>query len=95
MQLLTVSLPIALVYRVFDIVLAEGIEAIFRFALALLAKSEEELIKLEFEPILAMLSGDLFEVYRAPETERGDNESIGEGEWLSNDFVRDAYKIHM
>lgn len=82
-------------YRVFDIVLAEGIEAIFRFAIALLKKSEDELVKLEFEQILNVLQGDLFEAFRSPESEMSDTDSIRESEWLTNDFVRDAYAIHM
>jgi hypothetical protein len=83
------------VYRVFDIVLAEGIEATLRFALALLKKREDELVQMEFDEILAVLQGDLFESYRAPESAQSDAVGLSETEWLTNDFVRDAYAIHM
>lgn len=43
---------------------AEGIEAIFRFSLALLKKSEDKLVEMEFEQILSFLQSDLFEMYR-------------------------------
>jgi chaperone required for assembly of F1-ATPase len=82
-----------LVYRVLDIVFAEGIEAIFRFSLALLHKSEEQLVDLEFEGILNFLQTDLFEVYRAETSP--EEEQRAEGEWLANDFVRDAYDVRM
>lgn len=84
-------------YRVLDIVLAEGIEAIFRFSLALLRKSEDEFLKLEFEDIIAYLQGDMFEVYRADPGEGDAQEGSREGEeeWRTNDFVRDAYEVHI
>ena len=89
-------------YRVLDIVFAEGIEAIFRFSLALLRKSEDKLVELEFEQILGFLQTDLFQMYRATEmSETQDGESVEtaidgeEEEWRANDFVRDAYDVRM
>ncbi|OXH55915.1 hypothetical protein J003_01952, partial [Cryptococcus neoformans] len=94
--------PLSLVYRVLDIVFAEGIEAVFRFSLALLKKSEEKLVQLDFEQILQFLQADLFEVYRAPaENNRGEAEDGKENgydveeEWKANEFVRDAFKIRI
>jgi hypothetical protein len=91
------SFPLSLVYRVLDIVFAEGIEAIFRFSLALLTKSENKLIELGFEGILAFLQTDLFEIYRvSAESDSSDpQERDEEEEWRANDFVRDAYKVRM
>ena len=82
-----------MVYRVLDIVFAEGIEAIFRFSLALLKRSEKALIDLEFEGILNFLQADLFEVYRA-DTPSEDPHGDG-GDWRAHDFVRDAYDVRM
>lgn len=101
--------PLSLVYRVLDIVFAEGIEAVFRFSLALLKKSEEKLVQLDFEQILHFLQADLFEVYRAPpppppvensagEAAAGDGKEDGQDvdeEWMAKEFVRDAFKIRM
>jgi hypothetical protein len=89
------------VYRVLDIVFAEGIEAIFRFSLALLHKSEDQLLSLEFEGILSFLQADLFEVYReGGEEQREGLASPGftggeEGGWKAEEFVRDAYEVRM
>lgn len=91
--------PLSLVYRVLDIVFAEGIEAIFRFSLALLRKSEDVLVDLEFEQILSYLQADLFEVYRTKAVEEasstGNEAEEQEEEWNANEFVRDAYDIRM
>ncbi|WWC66780.1 uncharacterized protein I206_100685 [Kwoniella pini CBS 10737] len=99
MTLFSYRFPLSLVYRVLDIVFAEGIEAIFRFSLALLKKSENQLLELEFEQILNFLQSDLFEVYRISENEieKPDAKTGGgdEEEWKANDFVRDAYEIRI
>ncbi|WWC99290.1 hypothetical protein V866_006187 [Kwoniella sp. B9012] len=98
MTLFSYRFPLSLVYRVLDIVFAEGIEAIFRFSLALLKKSEDKLLELEFEQILNFLQSDLFEVYRV----HGNSSPTGseprseeEEEWKANEFVRDAYEIRI
>lgn len=90
-------------YRVLDIVFAEGLEAMFRFSLALLQRSEDKLLGMEFEQILNYLQSDLFEIYRLepqsesdqPEREREEPIASDEGEWKANEFVRDAYEIRM
>ncbi|ORY34203.1 rab-GTPase-TBC domain-domain-containing protein [Naematelia encephala] len=94
MTLFSYRFPLSLVYRVLDIVFAEGIEAIFRFSLALLQKSEAKLVNLEFEQILSYLQSDLFEVYRSHEPVESESD-LGEGEWKANEFVRDAYEIRI
>ncbi|OCF59563.1 hypothetical protein L486_02233 [Kwoniella mangroviensis CBS 10435] len=98
MTLFSYRFPLSLVYRVLDIVFAEGIEAIFRFSLALLKKSEDKLLELDFEQILNFLQSDLFEVYRV----HGNSSPIAsasrseeEEEWKANEFVRDAYEIRI
>jgi ecotropic viral integration site 5 protein len=49
---------------VFDLVFAEGIEAMFRFSLALMKKSEKVVCELDFEQLLDFLKSGLFEAYR-------------------------------
>jgi hypothetical protein len=55
--------PLELVSAVFDLVFAEGVEAIFRFAIALIKRNEDVLLKLEFEDLIEFLKNGLFEVY--------------------------------
>ncbi|WFD42125.1 GTPase-activating protein [Malassezia psittaci] len=55
--------PLEVVYRILDSVFAEGIEAMFRFALALLHKNESRLLTLEFEECLNYLKLNLLDAY--------------------------------
>ena len=55
--------PLEVVYRILDSVFAEGIEAMFRFALALLNKNESKLLTLEFEECLNYLKLNLLDAY--------------------------------
>jgi hypothetical protein len=90
--------PLSLVYRVLDIVFAEGLEAMFRFSLAILQRSEDKLLSMDFEQILNYLQSDLFEIYRVEQDETGegrDQDSLSEESWKANEFVRDAYEIRM
>ena len=56
--------PLELVYCVQDLVFAEGVEAMLRFALALMKRNEHHLLTLEFEQLLEYLKSGLYEVYR-------------------------------
>jgi hypothetical protein len=56
-------LPLELVSSVFDLVFAEGVEALFRFAVALLKRNEAYLLTLEFEELIDFLKNGLFEAY--------------------------------
>lgn len=56
-------LPLELVSSVFDLVFAEGVEALFRFAVALLKRNEAYLLTLEFEDLIDFLKNGLFEAY--------------------------------
>lgn len=55
--------PLELVSSVFDLVFAEGVEAIFRFSVAILKRSEDKIVQLEFEDLIEFLKNELFEVY--------------------------------
>lgn len=55
--------PLEIVFRIYDNVVASGIESIFGFSIVLLQKNEEALLKLRFDDILAFLKTRLFEQY--------------------------------
>ncbi|KAL7416402.1 rab-GTPase-TBC domain-containing protein [Mrakia frigida] len=96
LTLFSYRFPLALVYRVFDIIFAEGIEAVFRFALALLIKNEEQLLALEFEGILKYLSSELFDCYKEPPKEdTPTGEDASEEVWLADAFVKDAFAVQI
>jgi len=72
----------------------------FRFSLAILLRSEDKLLAMDFEQILSYLQSDLFEIYRVDlegdaESEGKDQDSLSDENWKANEFVRDAYEIRM
>lgn len=64
MTLFAYKFPLHLVYRIYDIVFAEGIEAIFRFALAIMKRNETQILGLDFEGLLDFLKNGLFDDYK-------------------------------
>ena len=56
--------PLEIVFRIYDGCLANGIEAIFGFSVALLKRNEEALLALKFDQILAFLSNRLLDIYK-------------------------------
>lgn len=89
MTVFSYRFPIDIVYRVLDSVFAEGIDAIFRFALALLQKNEEKLLKLEFEDCLNFLKLHLVDVY----TDRDENGVVVHVR--TGELVDDAFQVKL
>ncbi|KAG0225699.1 GTPase-activating protein [Actinomortierella wolfii] len=63
MTLFAYKFPLDLVFRVFDIVFVEGVEALLRFAIALLKANHDRLLGMEFEDLVEFLKNGLFEAY--------------------------------
>ncbi|KAJ2858982.1 GTPase-activating protein [Coemansia aciculifera] len=71
MTLFAYRLPLHLAVRLFDVVFAEGLDALLRVAVAVLKRSQPRLLALEFEAIVHYLNdGPLFAFYAhaAPDT---------------------------
>ncbi|GAA5876163.1 hypothetical protein JCM1840_007056 [Sporobolomyces johnsonii] len=84
--------PLELVSSVFDLVFAEGVEAIFRFAVALLKRNEAHLCTLEFEDLIDFLKNGLFEGYAPTEEElKKDPGAL----YHVHDFVREALQVRI
>ncbi|KAJ3299035.1 hypothetical protein HK104_010050 [Borealophlyctis nickersoniae] len=67
LTLFTYNFPLPLVFRIFDIIIAEGaVETMLRFSIAILKRNEPALLaEEEFENILDLLKGDqLYRVYQ-------------------------------
>lgn len=84
--------PLELVSAVFDLVFAEGVEAIFRFAIALIKRNEDVLLKLEFEDLIEFLKNGLFEVYAPTREEKEKNEKAP---YKVREFVREALQVRI
>ncbi|KAJ2659331.1 GTPase-activating protein [Coemansia sp. RSA 1200] len=64
MTMFAYRLPIQLTFRLFDVVFAEGLDSLLRFAIAVLRRSQTRLLSLGFEAILQYLNeGPLFAFY--------------------------------
>ena len=85
MTLFSYRFPLEIVYRILDSIFAEGIDAMFRFAIAFLEKNEEKLLSLDFERCLDFLKINLIDAYR---TESGTEPMFRTGE-----LVRDAFRV--
>ncbi|OAJ43077.1 hypothetical protein BDEG_26462 [Batrachochytrium dendrobatidis JEL423] len=63
MTLFAYRFPLDMVFRILDIVFAEGPESVLRFAVALIKHNAETIITLDFEPLLEFLKSGLFDQY--------------------------------
>lgn len=53
-----------MVFRIFDNILATGVEALFGFSLVMLQKNEEKLLAMKFDEIVVYLNNKIFDTYR-------------------------------
>lgn len=58
------SFPHGMVFRIFDNILATGVEALFGFGLVMLQKNEEKLLAMKFEEMAVYLNNKIFDTYR-------------------------------
>lgn len=63
MTLFLYRFPLDFVFRLWDILFLDGLDAIFRFSLALLMKNEDVILKMDFEKLLDFLKNGLPEAY--------------------------------
>lgn len=85
LTLFAYKFPLSLVTRIFDIMIAEGLEALLRFAVALMRKNASTILSLEFDAVLPFLKEKLFDHYLL--------ESGSDPVYCVNDLVSDAYEV--
>ncbi|KAJ9479987.1 Rab-GAP TBC domain-containing protein [Pseudozyma hubeiensis] len=94
MTLFSYRFPLEFVYRVLDSVFAEGVEALFRFAVSLMKRNEEVMLGMGFDEVVKYLKGELFGCYRREVD--GDTTVDGvEHGYHTNAFVRDAFEVRI
>ncbi|CAO3579791.1 unnamed protein product [Absidia cylindrospora] len=64
MTLFAYKFPFDFVFRVYDLILAQGIEALHRLAVALLEKNQSVILSMDFDALLQFLKNDVLEVYK-------------------------------
>ncbi|KAK0195593.1 rab-GTPase-TBC domain-containing protein [Armillaria mellea] len=84
--------PLDIVFRIYDNCLANGIEAIFGFSIALLHKNEDLLLGLKFDEILTFLNTKLFDRYKVQSTESEDPREV---KYDADGFVSDAVSFRI
>ncbi|GAA5815319.1 hypothetical protein MFLAVUS_008825 [Mucor flavus] len=77
--LFTFKIPTDIVFRIYDIILSEGLETLLRFSLALIQKNQATILSLEFDDLVHYLKNDLLEPYK-------DN---------ANQLIKDAFQIQI
>ena len=63
MTLFAYRFPLDMVFRIMDIVLAEGSDSVLRFSVALIKHNQDKIMSLDFEPLLEFLKVGLFDMY--------------------------------
>lgn len=63
LTLFAYKFPLQIVLRIFDVIMAEGIEAMLRFAVGLVRRNAATIIGLEFDQLLAFLKDNIFDFY--------------------------------
>ncbi|KAG1051043.1 hypothetical protein G6F46_008507 [Rhizopus delemar] len=71
--------PMDIVFRIYDMIFAEGIETLFRFSLALMEKNQSTLLSLEYDDLTLYLKNKLLFIYQKD----------------CDQLVHDAFQIHI
>ncbi|KAG5518566.1 hypothetical protein PMAC_002962 [Pneumocystis sp. 'macacae'] len=96
MTLFAYKFPINMVVRVFDVVIAEGIDAIFKFSIALMKKNEEKILSLKFDQLLSFLKEKMFFAYSIhSKTVTKLSWSNAVPDYQVDEFINDAYSIEI
>ncbi|KAF7792369.1 hypothetical protein EIP86_003406 [Pleurotus ostreatoroseus] len=82
--------PLDFVFRIYDNVLASGIEALFSFSLVLLFKNEATLLDMKFDQLLVFLNTHMLDVY---ETEPPLDDDSKTATYDVDQYVQDAVSM--
>ncbi|KAH8923763.1 RabGAP/TBC [Atractiella rhizophila] len=97
LTLFSYRFPLPLVSIIYDLIFAEGLEAVFRFALSLMKNNEAKLVQLEFEQLLNFLKSGMYEGYRLGDGGGGGSVGANGGangeDWDTKRFAEDALKV--
>ncbi|SCU92953.1 LANO_0E02630g1_1 [Lachancea nothofagi CBS 11611] len=83
--------PLCFVLRILDVVFAEGIEAILKFAAVLMIRNEKTLLTLQFDQLLEFLKGELFAYYLKSSVKKRQQSKVFKGD--SNSAFSLLHKI--
>jgi len=84
LTLFSYRFPHDMVFRIFDNILATGVEALFGFSLVMLQKNEEKLLTMKFDEMVVYLNNKIFDTYRRED-----------GTYDVDPFVQDAVNLRI
>lgn len=106
LTLFAYKFPLDMVLRIYDVVIAEGLESILKFALNLMIKNNDLLLTLNFDDLLNFLKEKLFYCYLAvPDigiSEKSENGVLGNDDTTTksnvyriDEFIKDSMEINI
>ncbi|OBA14000.1 uncharacterized protein OGAPODRAFT_36956, partial [Ogataea polymorpha] len=84
--------PLEMVLRIYDIVIAEGIESLLKFAINLMMKNQKELLELSFDDLLPFLKDKLFFYYVDNSGDDNARRTLADG-YSNREISIDTYKL--
>lgn len=103
LTLFAYKFPLDMVLRIYDVVIAEGLESILKFALNLMIQNHDHLLTLTFDDLLNFLKEKLFYCYlelpispnKEKELEKHDFDEEGSGriKYQVDRFIKDSMEI--
>jgi hypothetical protein len=96
LTLFAYKFPLGMVLRIFDVVIAEGLESILKFAMNLMIKNKDHLLTLEFDDLLNFLKEKLFYYYSNVPELPNDNKSTEinhNSTYQVDKFINDSMEI--
>lgn len=76
MTLFAYRFPLDFVFRIYDLLLDEGIDVIYSFGIALIKKNQANILGLEFDALVNYLKTDMVDIYKVK----------------GHDYLTDCYK---
>ncbi|KAI6134582.1 rab-GTPase-TBC domain-containing protein [Pisolithus croceorrhizus] len=97
LTLFSYRFPLEIVFRIYDTCLANGVESIFAFSVALLQKNEDILLSMKFDEILIFLKQRVFERYKVRcvqvDPAEQEEQATDRPEYRVDDLVQDAISL--
>ncbi|KAI0464076.1 hypothetical protein LJB42_001677 [Komagataella kurtzmanii] len=83
--------PLEIVIRIYDVVIAEGLETILRFAVDFMIQNKSHILTLKFDELLTFLKDGLFDVYNA----ENKASAVTSNNYRLDDLVSDSLNLNI
>lgn len=100
LTLFAYKFPLAMVLRIFDVVIAEGLESILKFGLNLMIKNHDHLLTLKFEELLDFLKEKVFCYYSETSGAMSEETNVkgvedNKSSYKIDEFIKDSMEINI